>query len=64
VTLTIDPRRTAILPLDLQRDNIVATPRIGEKKIIENIARVLEAGRRRKMPIIHITPRRRAAVPP
>jgi nicotinamidase-related amidase len=55
VTLRIDPTRTAILPLDLQRDNIVATPRIGEKKIIENIARLLEAGRRRTMPIIHIT---------
>lgn len=55
MALTIDPQRTAILPLDLQHDNIAGTPRIGEKRVLENIARLLEAGRARRMPIIHIT---------
>jgi hypothetical protein len=40
VTLTIDPGRTAIPPLDLQHDNIVATPRSGEKKILPSLATV------------------------
>ncbi len=55
MALEIDPNRTAILPLDVQQDIVAATPGIAEKKVIENIARLLEAGRAKRMPIIHIT---------
>lgn len=55
MALTIDPRRTAILPLDLQNDNIAGTAGLKEKQTLEKIARLLEAGRRKKLPIIHIT---------
>lgn len=53
--LTIDPARTALLCLDLQHDNIVATPGIGQKRILEHTARLLESVRRRSMRVIHIT---------
>lgn len=55
MALAIDPKRAALLPLDLQQDNIAGTPGIAEKKILANIARLLEAGRGKRMPIIHIT---------
>lgn len=55
MTLKIDPARTALLPLDLQHDNITATPGIAEKRILENTARVLDAARRRGVRVIHIT---------
>ena len=55
MALTIDPKRTALLPLDFQNDTIAGTPGISEKKVLDNAARVLAAGRRRQIPIIHIT---------
>lgn len=55
MALTIDPKRTALLPLDLQHDNITATPGITEKRVLENTARLLEAARRRRLRIIHVT---------
>jgi len=53
--VTIDPKRTALLSLDLQHDNITATPGIKDKRILENTAQLLEAARRRGLRVIHIT---------
>jgi len=53
--MRIDPHRTALLVLDLQHDNITATPGIKEKRILEHITRLLEAARRRGLRVIHIT---------
>lgn len=55
MALTIDPKRTALLPLDVQRDNVAATPGVKEKRILENTARLLDAARRRQLSIVHIT---------
>lgn len=55
MALTIDAKRTTLLALDFQHDNITATPGIKEKRILENTARLLEAARRRQLRIIHIT---------
>jgi nicotinamidase-related amidase len=51
----IDPKRTAVLVLDVQNDLVKITPRIRENRVLENIAAVIGAARRRKMPVIHIT---------
>ena len=55
MALTIEPARTALLPLDLQHDNIAATPGIKDRQVLEKIARLLEAARRRQLRVIHIT---------
>jgi nicotinamidase-related amidase len=55
VTLALDPARTAILPLDLQNDNIAATAGLAATRVLENIARLLEAGRKRQVRIVHVT---------
>lgn len=55
MALSIDPKRTAILALDLQNDIVTATPGVAEKKILPTIGQVLEAGRRKQVPVIHIT---------
>lgn len=55
MALTIDPARTALLALDYQHDNIVATAGIEEKRVLEHSARVLDAARRRGLRVIHIT---------
>lgn len=53
--MRIDPKRTAVLVLDVQNDLVKVTPRIKENRILENIAAVIGAARRRKTPVIHIT---------
>ncbi len=53
--LTIDPKRTALLLLDLQRDNITATPGIKDGRILDNTARLLGAARGKGLRVIHIT---------
>jgi ureidoacrylate peracid hydrolase len=53
--LTIDPKRTALLLLDLQQDNIAATPSIKEGRILEHTARLLAAARGKSLRVIHIT---------
>lgn len=55
MTLALDPARTAILPLDLQNDNIAATAGLAATRVLENIARLLEAGRKRQVRIVHVT---------
>jgi len=51
----IDPKRTAVLVLDVQNDLVKITPRIKENRILENIAAVIRTARGKKMPVIHIT---------
>ena len=53
--LKIDPQRTAVLLLDVQKDLIDITPGLKQNRVIENMAGVLKAARRRKLPVIHIT---------
>ena len=53
--LKIDPRRTAVLLLDVQQDLVDITPGLKQNRVIENMAGVLKAARRRKLPVIHIT---------
>ena len=55
MALTIDPKRTALLLLDLQQDNIAATPGIKEGRILQHTARLLEAARGKSWRVIHIT---------
>jgi nicotinamidase-related amidase len=51
----IDAKRTALLLLDVQKDLVDITPGLKENRVIENMARVLGAARRRKASVIHIT---------
>lgn len=53
--LKIDPQRTAILLLDVQKDLVDITPGLKQNRVIENMASVLKAARRRRLPVIHIT---------
>jgi len=53
--LKIDPQRTAVLLLDVQKDLVDITPGLKQNRVIENMACVLKAARRRKLPVIHIT---------
>ena len=53
--LKIDPQRTAVLLLDVQKDLVDITPGVKQNRVIENMAGVLKAARRRKLPVIHIT---------
>jgi len=53
--LKIDPQRTAVLLLDVQKDLVDITPGLKQNRVIENMAGVLKAARRRKLPVIHIT---------
>lgn len=51
----IDAKRAAVLVLDVQNDLVKITPRIRENRILENIAAVVAAARRKGVPVIHIT---------
>jgi nicotinamidase-related amidase len=51
----IDARRTAVLVLDVQNDLVKITPGIRENRVLEHIASVVKAARRRKVPVIHVT---------
>ena len=53
MALSIDPKRTAILAMDLQNDIVNATPT--GTQVLANIRRVLEAGRQKQVPIVYIT---------
>ena len=53
--LKIEARRTAVLLLDVQQDLVDITPGLKQNRVIENMALVLRAARRRKFPVIHIT---------
>ena len=53
MVLSIDPKRTAILAMDLQNDIVNATPT--GLQVLANIRRALEAGRQKQVPIVYIT---------
>jgi nicotinamidase-related amidase len=53
--LKLDPQRTAVLLLDVQKDLVDITPGLKKNRVIENMAGVLKCARRRKLPVIHIT---------
>ena len=53
--LALDPARTALLLLDYQHDNIVATPGLAEARVLEHSAAVLQAARGRGLRVIHVT---------
>ena len=53
MALSIDPARTAILPMDLQNDIVGGTPNV--EPILANIAQVLQRGRQQQIPIVYIT---------
>ena len=55
MTKPIDARRAAVLVLDVQNDLVKITPRIKEDRVLENIAGVIAAARRKRVPVIHIT---------
>ena len=53
--LKIEARRTAVLLLDVQKDLVDITPGLRENRVLEHMASVLRAARRRKSSVIHIT---------
>ena len=53
--LKFDAQRTAVLLLDVQKDLVDITPGLKQNRVIENMAGVLKAARRRKLAVIHIT---------
>jgi nicotinamidase-related amidase len=53
--LKLDAKRTAVLLLDVQKDLVDITPGLKENRVIEHMASVLKAARRKKANVIHIT---------
>lgn len=53
MALSIDPKRTAILAMDLQNDIVNATP--NGTVVLAAIRRVLDAGRRKGVPVVYVT---------
>lgn len=53
--LTIDPRRTAVLLLDVQNDLVPLTAGLKENRVLRHMATILARARRRKVAVIHIT---------
>ena len=51
----LDPRRTAILPLDVQNDLVETTPGVRDSGMLERMAALLAAGRSAGAEIIHTT---------
>lgn len=53
MALSIDPKRTAILAMDLQNDIVNATP--NGTAALAQVRRVLDAGRRKGVPVVYVT---------
>ncbi len=53
MTLELDPRRTAVLPLDFQNDIVALTPNV--EPILENVKSVLDAARDQNVAVVYIT---------
>ncbi|MBI3326285.1 MAG: cysteine hydrolase, partial [Nitrospinae bacterium] len=53
--VTLDSKRAAILAMDLQNDILGMTPKYREKNLLGTVKNVLDAGRRKGVPIIYIT---------
>jgi biuret amidohydrolase len=52
---TLDPRRTALLVLDVQQDLVDITPGLEERDVLRNMAAMLSEARRKRITVIHIT---------
>ncbi len=53
MTLELEPRRTAVLPLDFQNDIVALTPNV--EPILENAKRVLDAARDQDAAVVYVT---------
>lgn len=53
--LKFDPKRTAVLLLDVQNDLVPITAGLRENRVLQNMASVLGLARRRKAAVIHVT---------
>ena len=53
MTLELDPRRTAVLPLDVQNDIVAMTPNV--EPILNNVKSVVYAARGRDVPVVYVT---------
>ena len=53
--MKLDRKRTAVLSLDVQNDLVPDTADLRSRRVLDNIAAVLRAARRRKLTVIHIT---------
>jgi biuret amidohydrolase len=51
----IEAGRTAVLLLDVQKDLVDITPGLRKNRVLEHMASVLRAARRKKSSVIHIT---------
>lgn len=51
----IEPKRTAVLVLDVQNDLVKITPGIRQNRVLEHIAAVIRRARRKRMPVVHVT---------
>lgn len=54
-SVKLDPRRTAVLLCDVQMDLVRITPGLKRRRVLQNMAAVLERARRKKASVIHIT---------
>lgn len=55
MAIKLNKKRTAILSLDVQNDLVPISADVAERKVLENIAGVIRAGRAAKAEVIHIT---------
>lgn len=53
--INIDARRTAVLLCDVQMDLVNITPGLKQRRVLQNMAAVLDRARRKKASVIHIT---------
>jgi biuret amidohydrolase len=53
--MKLDPKRTAVLLCDVQMDLVNITPGLKRRRVLQNMAAVLERARRKKASVIHIT---------
>src|SRR5512141_2851571 len=53
--MKLDPKRTAVLLCDVQMDLVNITPGLKRRRVLQNMAAVLERARRKKATVIHIT---------
>ena len=54
MALTLDPRRSAVLAMDFQRDVLETTPNYRDTPLLGTVARVLDAARRAGATVIHV----------
>ena len=53
MTIELDSRRTAVLPLDVQNDIVAMTPNV--EPILNNVKSVVDAARGRDVPVVYVT---------